>query len=113
LRGILLESETFTLKETKAYRKGLPAYISKVKEASKKLEDIFKYLRVGQMPPRELNRPHKIEKGKRWSHIPGDIWDIHIGSANSDWILLINRDEANKIINLLAIGTHSKLANLL
>jgi addiction module RelE/StbE family toxin len=110
---LIKEATEYNFVITKSYKKDLIKFKSTVKNATQKLEDIFKYLREGKMPPKETNRPHKIEVGKRLSHIPGDIWDIHVGSANSNWILLIGKDDSTRTIYLIAVGSHSQLDNLM
>jgi addiction module RelE/StbE family toxin len=111
LQQLLNEDEEapkpFELRLTKRYSKDL----EKAKRSSrnwnrdaKQLEDVLGVLKTGRMPM--ANRPHKLAMGK-------DVWDIHIGSANSDWILIAQVDKAARIVWLLATGTHAQLDQLL
>lgn len=66
----------------------------------KELNDVLDVLKTGAMP--QQNRPHKITwQGK-------EAWDIHIGSPNSDWLLVVQQDKATRRIYLLTTGTHSQ-----
>ena len=108
---VVIPSGLYKIEPTNKFSKDLAIYLSGVKSKKKelaKLYSVFDYLVQGMMPPKELNRPHKIGKLNSFPEY-GEVWDIHVGSANSNWILLVNQDKETNTMFLLATGTHPYL----
>lgn len=104
-------SGKFSIVQSSKFKKDLSLYLSSVKNRNnelKKLTEVLPYLADGMMPPAKKNKPHKLAPS---NHFPGynNIWDIHLGSISSNWLLLVDVDKKLKLITLLATGTHSYL----
>ena len=104
IKGQLKEDDSYSIQTSGKYEKDL----AKFKKSSRNwqrdshsLDLILSVLKSGKMP--QFNRPHKLEG---WGP---NIRDIHLGSAGSDWILILHVDKPNKVITLLRTGTHSHL----
>ena len=108
-------SGKFKFIQAPRFKKDLGLYLSSVKNKRKelnKLDDVITYLVKGEMPPVDRNKPHKLAPS---NHFPGhsNIWDIHLGSPASNWILLIDIDKKTNTITLLATGTHPYLKKVM
>lgn len=100
-------AETFTFNETNRYLKDLKVFKKQSRNWAKdlaKLKAVLDFLEKGQVPT--FTRCHKMDGS--WLRYP-NLWDIHVGSANSDWILLVSIDKKAKVVTFVATGTHSYL----